>query len=58
MKFISHDIEAALTLLTKELLANQAHRADAVVCAQGLFYRAEVRLVLIKANELAQHLAE
>jgi len=58
MTFISHVIEVALTRLTEELIANHAHCADTVVCAQGTFYRAEVRLVPIKAHELAQHLAE
>jgi hypothetical protein len=58
MTFISHAIEVALTRLTEELIANHTHRADTVVCAQGKFYRAEVRLVPIKTNELVQHLAE
>lgn len=58
MTFISHAIEVALTRLTEELIANHAHCADTVVCAQGRFYRAEVRLEPIKAQELAQHLAE
>ncbi|MFN2411387.1 MAG: hypothetical protein ABR539_14015 [Halomonas sp.] len=58
MTFISHAIEVALTRLTEELIAHHANCADTVVCAQGRFYRAEVRLEPIKAQELAQHLAE
>jgi hypothetical protein len=58
MTFISHAIEVALTRLTEELIANHAYCAETVVCAQGRFYRAEVRLEPIKAHELSQHLAE
>ncbi|UXZ55644.1 hypothetical protein LOS15_06355 [Halomonas sp. 7T] len=58
MTFISHAIEVALMRLTEELIANHAHCADTVVCAQGRFYRAEIRLEPIKAHELSQHLAE
>jgi len=56
MTFVSHTVETKLTQLTEALLANEAHQAETVVCAQGKFYRAEVRLEPLDAEALADHL--
>jgi len=56
MTFVSHTVETGLTQLTEALLANQKHHAETVVCAQGKFYKAEVRLEPLDAEALADHL--
>lgn len=58
MRFISDAIEIALTRLTKQLLDHNAHSATSLVCAQGEFYRAEVRLERIDPADLAHHLSD
>ncbi|MWJ27447.1 hypothetical protein GPM19_04370 [Halomonas sp. ZH2S] len=58
MTFISHAIEIALTRLTQQLLEQQTHQAVSLICAKGQFYRAEVRLVPIDPQALADHLPE
>ena len=44
MSFVSDAIEMAITRLTKQLLEHDAHNATSLVCAQGEFYRVEIRL--------------
>ncbi|SDM90207.1 hypothetical protein [Vreelandella arcis] len=58
MTFVSNTVETGLTRLTEALLAKQAHYADTVVCAQGKFYRAEVRLEPIDPEALAEHMVD
>lgn len=58
MTFVSDTVETGLTRLTEALLTEQAHYADTVVCAQGKFYRAEIRLEPLDAKALAKHMAD
>lgn len=58
MTFISHAVETALTRLTQQLIAHQTDRAVVLVCAQGEFYRAELRLEPIKPSALGDYLAD
>ncbi|ATH77150.1 hypothetical protein CWI66_16845 [Halomonas sp. 141] len=58
MSFVSDAIEMALTRLTKQLLEHDAHKATSLVCAQGEFYRAEIRLERIDPADIARHLPD
>lgn len=58
MSFVSDAIEMALTRLTKQLLEHDTHNAKSLVCAQGEFYRAEIRLERIDPADIAYHLPD
>ncbi|GGC79467.1 hypothetical protein [Vreelandella lutescens] len=58
MSFVSDAIEMAITRLTKQLLEHDAHKATSLVCAQGEFYRAEIRLERIDPADIARHLPD